>query len=38
MIPRIVLTAPDIIAKEIAENLESALDQFASIHADLISK
>lgn len=32
------LPAPDIIAKEIAENLESALDQFASIHEDLISK
>jgi type I restriction enzyme M protein len=32
------LPSPDIIAKEIAENLESALDQFASIHEDLISK
>jgi type I restriction enzyme M protein len=32
------LPAPDIIAKEIAENLESSLDQFASIHEDLISK
>jgi len=32
------LPAPDTIAKEIAENLESALDQFASKHEDLISK
>jgi type I restriction enzyme M protein len=32
------LPATDIIAKEIAENLESALDQFVSIHEDLISK
>ena len=32
------LPALDIIAKEIAENLEFALDQFASIHEDLISK
>jgi type I restriction enzyme M protein len=30
------LPAPDIIAKEIAENLESALEQFTSIHQDLI--
>jgi type I restriction enzyme M protein len=30
------LPAPDIIAKEIAENLESALEQFTSIHEDLI--
>jgi type I restriction enzyme M protein len=29
---------PDIIAKEIAENLESALEQFASIHEDLVLK
>ena len=27
-----------ISLKPVAENLESALDQFASIHADLISK
>jgi type I restriction enzyme M protein len=32
------LPAPDIIAKEVAENLESALEQFASIHEDLITK
>jgi Type I restriction modification DNA specificity domain/N-6 DNA Methylase len=30
------LPAPDIIAKEIAENLESALEQFTSIHEDLV--
>lgn len=30
------LPEPEIIAKEIAENLESALEQFASIHEDLI--
>jgi len=29
------LPAPDIIAKEIAENPESELEQFASIHEDL---
>jgi type I restriction enzyme M protein len=32
------LPAPDIIAKEIAENLESALEQFTSIHEDLITR
>jgi type I restriction enzyme M protein len=32
------LPVPDIIAKEIGENLESALEQFASIHEDLITK
>jgi type I restriction enzyme M protein len=32
------LPTPDIIAKEIAENLESALEQFASIHEDLVLK
>jgi type I restriction enzyme M protein len=32
------LPEPEIIAKEIAENLESALDQFTSIHEDLIVK
>jgi type I restriction enzyme M protein len=32
------LPEPDIIAKEIADNLESALEQFASIHEDLIVK
>jgi type I restriction enzyme M protein len=32
------LPEPDIIAKEIAENLESALEQFASIHEDLVLK
>ena len=32
------LPAPDIIAKGIAENLESALEQFARIHEDLITK
>jgi len=29
------LPAPDILAREIAENLESALDQFSSIYQDL---
>ena len=32
------LPAPEILAKEIAENLESALEQFTSIHEDLIMK
>jgi type I restriction enzyme M protein len=32
------LPAPEILAKEIAENLESALEQFTSIHEDLITK
>lgn len=32
------LPEPEIIAKEIAENLESALEQFSSIHEDLIVK
>ena len=32
------LPAPEILAKEIAENLESALEQFTSIHQDLITK
>jgi type I restriction enzyme M protein len=32
------LPPPDIIAKEIVENLESALDEFTSITEDLISK
>ena len=32
------LPAPEIIAKDIVENLESALDQFTSITEDLISK
>lgn len=32
------LPEPEIIAKEIAENLESALEQFASIHEDLVTK
>jgi type I restriction enzyme M protein len=32
------LPEPEIIAKEIAENLEPALEQFASIHEDLIVK
>jgi type I restriction enzyme M protein len=31
------LPAPEIIAREIAENLESALDQFSSIHESLRS-
>lgn len=30
------LPSPDIIAKEIAENLESALEQFTGIHEDLV--
>ena len=29
------LPSPDILAREIAENLESALEQFSSIHEDL---
>ncbi|MEW6213949.1 MAG: hypothetical protein AB1478_01895 [Nitrospirota bacterium] len=29
------LPAPDILAKDIAENLESALGQFSNIHGDL---
>ena len=29
------LPTPDILARNIAENLESALEQFASIHEDL---
>jgi type I restriction enzyme M protein len=29
------LPAPDILAKEIAENLESALEQFATIREDM---
>jgi type I restriction enzyme M protein len=30
------LPAPEVIAKEIAENLESALDQFSSIQEELV--
>jgi type I restriction enzyme M protein len=30
--------APEIIAKEIAENLESALEQFSSIQEELVIK
>jgi type I restriction enzyme M protein len=29
------LPTPDILARDIAENLESALEQFASIYEDL---
>ena len=29
------LPAPDILAGEIAENLEAALEQFSAIHQDL---
>lgn len=32
------LPAPDILAKNIAENLESALEQFDSIYKDLVGK
>ena len=32
------LPAPDIIAKEISENLQSALEQFKSIEEDLEEK
>ncbi len=32
------LPAPDLLAKDIAENLESALEQFGSIYEDLESK
>lgn len=29
------LPAPEVIAQDIAENLEAALEQFSSIHEDL---
>ena len=32
------LPRPDVIAKEIVENLESALEQFTSIEEELINK
>lgn len=32
------LPDPDILARDIAENLESALDQFRSIYEDLEEK
>ncbi len=32
------LPTPDILARDIAENLESALEQFASIYEDLEQK
>lgn len=32
------LPAPDLLARDIAENLESALEQFSSIHEDLGGK
>jgi hypothetical protein len=32
------VTAPEIIAKEIAENLESALEQFSSIQEESVIK
>lgn len=32
------LPTPEVIAKEIAENLESALEQFSSIQEELLTK